>query len=331
MSVLDLAVALSLTVLCSAAVLAQSLVGPVASLLAALPLFLFLPGYVLAAALVPRTGETPATASPGAGPPDATSGPGWSADGFASAAVERTALSVVGSVSAAMLVGLAASVTPWGLTLRSSVAGLCGVTLLAGLLAAYRRLQRPVEARLGATTPWAALPGDDAVRDPDRRDYVVGAIAAGSLLFGAGTAVHAAVDPPRGETFTEFSLLTEGPDGDLVAGDYPTEFAPGQSRPVVVSIANEERARTAYEVVVEIQRVPGRGEGGGPVDREELARYSTVVAEGATDRERVALDPSLTGERLRVAFLLYRGEAPADPSTETAYRTLHLWIDVDGD
>jgi len=36
----------------------------------------------------------------------------------------------------------------------------------------------------------------------------------------------------------------------------------------------------------------------------------------------------MTGENLRVQYLLYRGDPPAEPTQENAYRSLHLWVDV---
>jgi len=40
------------------------------------------------------------------------------------------------------------------------------------------------------------------------------------------------------------------------------------------------------------------------------------------------LEPTRTGEELRVQYLLYAGEAPETPTRENSYRDLHLWIDV---
>ena len=36
----------------------------------------------------------------------------------------------------------------------------------------------------------------------------------------------------------------------------------------------------------------------------------------------------MTGERLRLAFLLYDGPVPAAPGVESAYRETHLWVNV---
>jgi len=37
----------------------------------------------------------------------------------------------------------------------------------------------------------------------------------------------------------------------------------------------------------------------------------------------------MTGTRLRLQFLLYTDEAPANPRVENSYRDLHLWVQRD--
>ena len=71
-------------------------------------------------------------------------------------------------------------------------------------------------------------------------------------------------------------------------------------------------------------------------DRARLDRYSVTVAHNESEiRERpLELDAGtareFAGEDRRVKFLLYRGEPPADPTAEGAYRDLHLWVQVSG-
>jgi len=38
--------------------------------------------------------------------------------------------------------------------------------------------------------------------------------------------------------------------------------------------------------------------------------------------------PTLPGERLRLVYLLYKGDPPAEPTVENAYREVHLWVNV---
>jgi uncharacterized membrane protein len=55
-----------------------------------------------------------------------------------------------------------------------------------------------------------------------------------------------------------------------------------------------------------------------------IARLDGVFGVGVGDVLAVPRD----GERLRLIYLLYRGDAPAAPSTATAYREVHLWVNV---
>ena len=137
--------------------------------------------------------------------------------------------------------------------------------------------------------------------------------------------------PSAGESFTEFYLLTETEDGELVADDYPTNFTVGEAKPVVVGASNQEQAPVNYTMIAELQEVQLTGSNGTNVsvtNASELGRYSVRLGDNETDQRRFDVRPTTTGERLRVAFLLYRGEPPADPSVETAYRETHLWVNV---
>jgi uncharacterized membrane protein len=67
------------------------------------------------------------------------------------------------------------------------------------------------------------------------------------------------------------------------------------------------------------------------LDRQEIDRFSSpAVADNETWQRTHEIRPTRTGDRLRVQYLLYRGPPPAEPTAETAYRDLDLWIDVTG-
>lgn len=57
-----------------------------------------------------------------------------------------------------------------------------------------------------------------------------------SVLLVVSNVGDAAMVPKQGATFSEFSLLTEGEDGELVADDCPTELARGEPAPLVLAI-----------------------------------------------------------------------------------------------
>jgi len=144
------------------------------------------------------------------------------------------------------------------------------------------------------------------------------------LCLAAGGIGFAALDAERGERFTAFYLLSEDPEtGDEVAGGFPDELGPEE--PVTVGISNEEGERVAYTVVVVLESVD---ESGDVDERETLDQFVSVLEDGETVHESHTVSPELTGEELRVAYLLYTGPAPETPDTDNAYRYVHVWTDV---
>lgn len=64
------------------------------------------------------------------------------------------------------------------------------------------------------------------------------------------------------------------------------------------------------------------------LDGRDLRRFQVEQAHNETWHRSRTVTSTMIGERLRLQYLLYRGEPPADPSGETVYRELHLWVNV---
>ncbi|WP_246988342.1 DUF1616 domain-containing protein [Halorientalis marina] len=64
------------------------------------------------------------------------------------------------------------------------------------------------------------------------------------------------------------------------------------------------------------------------LESQRLRRSGTTLAHTDSCQREYAVQPTMPGQRLRLAFLLYRGSVPAAPSVENAYREIHLWINV---
>jgi len=166
---------------------------------------------------------------------------------------------------------------------------------------------------------------------PDSRaDAALNVLLVASILLAAGSVTYAVAVPKEGEQFTEFYLLTENESGDLVAAGYPTNMTRGQSASLVVGIGNQEHEQVEYTVVVELQRVEitDNATNVTVLDERELRRFTVDLAHNETWHNQHTVTPTMTGERLRLQYLLYRGEPPADPTVENAYRELHLWVNV---
>ena len=280
---------------------------------------LFAPGYALVSALFPRKNS------------DSTLfediRPEMTADGGTVTAVERLLLAVGLSVCVVPLLGLGLSYRPQGFD-GSTLLVLTGtLTILFTGLGAFRRQQ---------ALPWKRF-------DPNARRFVGDSVRAFNaardrspitillvigLVVAAGGIGLAVLDAERGEQFTSLYLLSEDPEtGEGVADNYPEEIPVGESENLTVGVTNNEGERTQYSVVVQLQSL---GPGGNIQEVQTLDTFRRTVAPGETWEQPHEITPALTGDDLRVTYLvtidgtpentLYR---PAD-----AYRSVHFWIDV---
>lgn len=282
---------------------------PVVRLLAALPLLFFFPGYAVVTSLYPAA----ESAFPGEG------GVGFG---------ERLALSFGVSVALVPLAGfalwLAGHFTPVGIA--GALDGIVGVGVAVGTvrrlsLAESRRFQLPWDrwrAAFGAAFGGSTLP----------LDRVLNVLLAASVILAVGTLGYAFVAPSEGETYTNVSLLTENADGDLEAGDYPTEIEAGTQEELAVAIANEEGTTTSYTVVVRLERVESTADGLSVVEAAELDRFSVEVGDGETKTISRGIEPTMTGEDLRLSYYVYEGDAPDSPGPASADKHLYIWVSV---
>lgn len=293
---------------------------------------LFLPGYAFIAALFHEAGESPV------GEPDAEQAideesPAHHRSDRGIDGIERVALSFGLSIAVVPLIGLVLNFTPWGIRLVPIVVSVSGFTVVCTAVAARRRWRLPPDERFAVPYRAWLHAGREELFDPDTRlDGALNALLVASILLAVGSVGYAVAVPKQGETFTEFYILTENESGVLVAANYPTEFQRGESKPVVIGVGNQEHQRMAYTVVVELQGVRIVGANNTTVRVQEqvgLDRLRTgSLGHNATWRHRYAITPTMTGEELRLAFLLYRGKAPPRPTVNNSYRELHLWINV---
>jgi uncharacterized membrane protein len=298
---------------------------PVRSIVALL-IALFVPGYALIAALFPERGLPESDGDTSATTDETT--PEEEQSGID--VLERVTLSVGTSIALMLFVGLIVSFTPWGLQLVPILGGLTVLTVPATVLAAVRRSRLPSDVRFDPHPVSWIVGGIQGLTAPeDRTDTVLNVLLVVSILLAIGSLAYAVNDPPSGEQFTEFYLLTENETGDLVATGYPTNFTTGESRSIAVGIGNQEGEFETYTVVTQLQVVEIDGETMTVTDARELDRFNRELPDGASVSTTREITPrELTGERLRLQFLLYRGEVPTSPNQTNAYRETHLWVNV---
>jgi uncharacterized membrane protein len=286
-----------------------------------LPLLLFLPGYALVAALFPEA----ATERPAAELGEDENG-GRTHDGIDG--IERVALSFGVSIAVVPLLGLVLNFTPFGIRLTPIMVAVSGFTLLATAVAAQRRQELGPEERFAVPyRSWLAQARTELFAPDSRTDAALNVLLVASVLLAVGSVGYAVAVPKQGEAFTELYLLTED-DGELVADDYPTEFTRGEPQSLVVGVGNHEHERVSYTLLVELHRVETANNSTRVLDRERLQQFEPSLADNETWHRPHSVEPTMTGQRLRLTYLLYRGNAPANPTVESAYRETHLWINV---
>ena len=330
----DLAAVVAIVVLTNVAALAPVVRETPLRIGFGLAFVLFVPGYAFIAALFPEAGESPVESNDAAidsaeeqaadEAADATQGTERGIDGL-----ERVALSFGLSIAITPLIGLVLNFTPWGIRLVPILLSLSGFTVLAVATAAYRRWELPAEERFQVPyREWFAAGRAELFEPASRTDAALNVVLVLSILLATSSVGYAVLVPQQGEKFTEFYLLTETDDRDLVADNYPTEFTVGEGQPLVVGIGNQEHEQTRYTVVSQLQRVRIEDNSSTVLRSERLATFGQTLDHNETWHTRRTVTPTYEGTNLRLLFLLYRGTPPEDPSIDNAYRETHLWVNA---
>ncbi|ELZ33429.1 hypothetical protein C474_05095 [Halogeometricum pallidum JCM 14848] len=307
---LDLAVAAVLAVVglgLGVAVGPSALLAPITVVFGALYV-LVLPGYALTAALFPARSPSPETLR--------VNHPTVSA-------AERAVLAVGLSLMATPLVVLGLNFTEFGITRVSVLVGLFAVVAVGLVAAAVRRARVPPRERF--RLPLDRLSG--GVGSLPKTHLLIAVF----LLASAGFAGATLAEPQNGERYTELYLLTDnGENGTLVADQFPSQLSPTEPRSIYVGIGNQEERTVEYSVVTELQRIETVDGERRVAAESELERFSTTLQAGQTFRgqRKLTSRSSVTGERLRLIFLLYRGSPPENPTEENAYRSTHIWVNA---
>ena len=312
---------------------------------------LFLPGYAFIAALFPEAGEpaeenqpaesndpdqrdssdkpapesgTSAAASESTSELSLTSQNRSGIDG-----IERVALSFGLSIAIVPLIGLILNFTPFGIRLAPIAVSVSGFTLISVAVAAKRRNELPPDEQFQVPyREWLNSARSELFEPDSRTDAALNGLLAVSVLLAVGSVGYAVAVPQQGEQFSEFYLLTGDSDGELVADNYPQEIAIDDRPELIVGIGNQEYESTNYTVVVQLQEIRTEENTTIIEDRTEIDRFRTSVAHNESHHERHTIAPTRTGDNLRVKYLLYTDEVPQTPTADTAYRDLHLYMNV---
>ena len=249
---------------------------------------LFIPGYTLIAALFPAKDDL---------------------DG-----IERFALSVGLSIAVVPLVGLALNFTPLGIRLVPILVSISVFTLLMVTVSVFRRNALPEGSSF--MVPFEQIYNeikDELFMAPANKIYkILDIVLVISILLSVTMLVYVVVTPKEGEKFTEFYIL--GPDG--MADDYPTELSVGKEALIFVGVVNHEYRTVNYTMNINMDNGVTAG-----MDNVNIFNTDLSISHNETWENPVAFTPTMTGEDIKLHFLLYK-----DGNLSAPYRSLHLWV-----
>lgn len=296
--------------------------------LVGIPLVLVVPGYLLVALLFPRR-------SPYGSHDHDPLSTGWGSYSgglaFGDASIswtERLALSVGTSIAVVPLLGLLAAPLAGSLSQQSVLLALNAYVLVGVVVGTVQRNLIPKEERLRVPyRPWLRE-AKSFLTQGGTVDTVLSVLLVVSVVAAAGTMWFALLYPADGESYTSATLLSESEGGELVASGYPTELTRGEGEPLTLRVANNEGAETTYSVLVKVQRLDTAAGSTAVAEEETVLRRQRTVSAGGAWQFQHEVTPTMVGEDIRLSYLIYRGDLPADPTRENAYRSLHLWVSV---
>ena len=298
----DMKIVLLWTALCIVSIYTPVINQSFLRIILALPLILFIPGYVLLAALFPDSTDIDA--------------------------IERVVLSIGTSIVITPLIGLCLNFTPWGIRLDPLIISLTVVIVVLVTIAGIRRTRTSPDARYTIPVPEIrqTMQNEWAMRNGSKRERILFFVS----IFAIGLVVLSTVLvitlPKSGEKFSEFFILGE----NRTADSYPRVITPDISYPMYVGIGNHEFRTINYSV--EIYFVPKT------VNETTIApsqpvtilvkTYSVTLHHNETSVIPFDLNVPNTSYN-RVDFLLFDEKTPDHDITglnrvNASYRNLHL-------
>ncbi|MFA0833861.1 MAG: DUF1616 domain-containing protein [Methanobacterium formicicum] len=219
--------------------------------------------------------------------------------------IERAALSFGLSIAVTPLIGLALNYTPWGIRLDPILISITILTLAMCVIAFLRR--RSLQEKERFFVPFGIFAKDikGSLKGESKTERILSIILIITIILAISTTVYIIVKPKQGETFTEFYIL--GSNG--TASNYPTNLTTGQNGSMIIGIVNHEYTTTDYLLVVKVNNTI-------------LKNQTLTLTNGQKVEIPYNFTAGSTGQK-KLEFLLYKL-----PDNETAYRSLHLWMNV---
>jgi len=232
----------------------------------ALPLLLFLPGYVLIAAMFPRKDEL--------------------------SVIERFTLSIGLSIAIFVFDGFAISVTPWLFRPAPIIYSLTLITLTLMVLTLFVRLRIPEEEQYSfhfaaVSKFFESLRRSDEKPSDIERALVIALV--GSIIIASGMLIYAKVTFDE-EKFTAVYILGDGGKAE----NYPEAVYLFEPSSIIVGIENYEHAPANYTLQVNL--------GGYPL----LEQHIPTLAHGEKWEDTVFFTPKHAVNQVKLEFLVYK-------------------------
>lgn len=206
-------------------IIVPELENTIARTILGLPFVLFIPGYVLIAALFPKKDDLDS--------------------------IERIALSFGLSIAVVPLLGLGLNYT-FGIRLIPILITLCIYSIGLIFVTEYRRRQLPNEERF--EVPFYKIYQDiitEAKTPRSKIDNILTVILIFSIILAIGALIYVITTPKIGEKFTEFYILNSTTGK---ADNYPNELKLNNSTILLIGIVNHEYSLVNYTIQIDLDK-----------------------------------------------------------------------------
>lgn len=221
---LDLLIILIWTILTMISVLVPFLSETFIRVILGIPVFIFIPGYLLIAILFPESDQLEGT--------------------------ERISMSFGLSIASVTLIGLLFNFT-FTINPILILLTLCLFSLASIIIAIYRLNEVPLERRF--SVPINNLYNNiikELRESKVKLDMILAIILIFSILLGIVMTIYIITTPKTGDKFTEFYIL--GPNGK--ADNYPSQLIIGSPANVTTGVVNHEYSRINYTLEVALDK-----------------------------------------------------------------------------
>lgn len=284
------------------------LTGTVSRFILLGPMVLFVPGYVLLLSLFPTAPENPGQARDQSQAALTVDGP------------ERAALSIGCSVALLPVAGFGLTVV-YGTLTAGLIPVLSTFSLIFLIVGTVRRRAVPEHRRFYVPfTQWGTDVTNSLSRTP-RSTAILNVMLTVCVVATVAVLAFGLVAPQSGTSTTNVVVGT-GTGEDFSTSGYSMAANATEEVEYTLFVENQEGERSDYTVVVQVQQISD----GTIVERANVDRFHLELDDGEQAFETHTADPTLDGESLRLVYLVYVEQPPADPDMESAYLSTYVWI-----